>query len=394
MSGLSDTPAEGTWVGEQDEPARPRVLVVDDDQAFAHLAQRVLADTARKIVVASRAPEALTRLASEDFDVVVSDIQMPGMTGLDLIRAAHAKDLDMPIILVTGAPSVEGAASAVELGAFRYLQKPLDISKLRQCVSEAFAMRALARAKGAGGQVADRSALERVFRRAMATLKVVYQPIVDVVSKEPAGYEALMRPSDAALSNPLAMLEAAENLGGLHLLGRRVRNLVAGEIERSRTQRALFVNLHSADLADDDLFDPTAPLTRYARQVVLELTERASLEGIPDLEARLERLRALGFRIAVDDLGAGYAGLSYFASVHPELVKIDMSLVHGVDGDPVRQRVVASLVSLAVSLGMEVVGEGVETVGERDTMVRLGCHYLQGYALARPGPAFPEPSWS
>jgi EAL domain-containing protein (putative c-di-GMP-specific phosphodiesterase class I) len=255
-------------------------------------------------------------------------------------------------------------------------------------------MTELARTKGGAVTSAARSALEVSFRRAMSMLKVVYQPIIDVKTKEPAGYEALMRPGDPSLPNPPAMLDAAEKLGRLHLLGRRVRNLVAGEIERACTHRSIFVNLHPADLADDDLFDPASPLTRRARQVVLELTERASLEGIADVEARLERLRALGYRIAVDDLGAGYAGLSYFARVRPDLVKIDMSLVRSVDSDPVRQRVVSSLVSLATGLGMKVVGEGVETTGERDAMVRLGCHYVQGYALARPGPAFPEPLWA
>lgn len=395
MSSLSDTSPDGVWVGKpQDEPTGPRVLIVDDDPAFAKFLQRAIIEMVRSLAVASDAKDALERLATQEYDVVISDINMPGMTGLDLVRAVRAKDLDLPIILVTGAPSVDGAASALELGAFRYLQKPVDIPRLRECVSRAFAMRELARTKGGSVTTAERSALELAFRRAMATLKVVYQPIVDVNTKEPAGYEALMRPSDPMLSNPPAMLDAAEKLGALRLLGRRVRNLVAGEIERSGTHRNVFVNLHSADLADDDLYDPAAPLTRQAPRVVLELTERASLEGISDLESRLERLRALGYRLAVDDLGAGYAGLSYFASIRPELVKIDMSLVRSVDTDPVRQRVVSSLVNLAVGLGMEVVGEGVETVAERDMMVRLGCHYLQGYALARPGPPFPTPQWT
>ena len=394
MSSFTDTSPDGVWVGKpQSEPTGPRVLVVDDDPAFAKFLQRALLDMVRSLAVANDAKEALQRLATQEYDVVVSDVQMPGMTGHDLIRAARAQDLDLPIILVTGAPSVEGAASALEVGAFRYLSKPIDIPRLRECVGRAFAMRELARTKGGLVTTAARSELEVAFRRALSTLKMVYQPIVDVTTKEPAGYEALMRPNDPTLASPPAMLDAAEKLGALHLLGRRIRNLVAGEIERSGTYRNVFVNLHSADLADEDLYDPASPLTRQAPRVVLELTERASLEGVADLEKRLERLRALGYRLAVDDLGAGYAGLSYFASIHPELVKIDMSLVRDIDHDPVRQRVVSSLVSLAVGLGMEVVGEGVETVAERDMMVRLGCHYLQGYALARPGPAFPAPRW-
>lgn len=394
MTSLKDT-APGTRLVADPEQAdsRLRVLVVDDDAAVATLVARGLRGIAGRISVASDAHEALARLAQEDYDVVVSDIAMPGMSGLDLIRAVRARDLDLPVILVTGAPSLEGAATAVELGAFRYLQKPIDLPRLQHSVEEAARLRGLARTKGGAVTSRERSALESAFRRAMSTLRVAYQPIVAADTRHPAGYEALMRSGDPALASPPAVLDAAEKLGALHLLGRRIRNLVGGEIERSRVGRTLFVNLHPADLADDDLYDAASPLSRYADQVVLELTERSSLEGVGDLQARLAKLRALGYRIAVDDLGAGYAGLSYFAMVKPEIVKIDMSLVRDVDSDPVRQQVVRSLVALASGLGMEVVAEGIETASERDTMIHLGCTYVQGYALARPGPAFPDIEW-
>lgn len=372
---------------------RPRVLVVDDDVAMTQAYARVLGSVAASVSRATDAAEALARLSSEPFDVVVSDLQMPGVSGIEMLRVVRERDLDLPVIFVTGVASLESAAAAVELGAFRYLQKPVEAETLRSVVLEAVGVRRLATTKGGAVASDARMNLEAAFRRALRSLRVVYQPIVTAATRVPSGYEALMRSDEPTLPNPAAVLDAAEKLGGLHLLGRRVRNIVAAQLDETTLASSFFVNLHPADLADHDLYEPGAPLSRHARRVVLELTERTSLETVPELPVRLDQLRALGYRLAIDDLGAGYAGLSYFAQVRPEIVKIDMSLVRGIDADAIRQRVVLSLVTLSTGLGMEVIAEGVETEGERDTVVRLGCTYVQGYLLARPGPAFPTVVW-
>ena len=123
-----------------------------------------------------------------------------------------------------------------------------------------------------------------------------------------------------------------------------------------------------------------------ARNITLEITERASLEHHSSLVDHMRALRALGYRIAVDDLGAGYAGLSYFARLAPDVVKIDVSLTRDVDRDPVRQRIVASICTLAHDLGMLVVAEGIETQGEFVRVGELGVDLVQGYFVARPGP--------
>jgi hypothetical protein len=123
-----------------------------------------------------------------------------------------------------------------------------------------------------------------------------------------------------------------EQLGAVHALGRRVRRLVAQIIDTARPEQRFFVNLHPMDLADPDLYDVDSPLSRHAHRVVLEITERTSLESVPDIAGRLAALRAMRFRIAIDDLGAGYAALSYLSSIQPDIIKIDMSLIRGIDG--------------------------------------------------------------
>jgi EAL domain-containing protein (putative c-di-GMP-specific phosphodiesterase class I) len=104
-------------------------------------------------------------------------------------------------------------------------------------------------------------------------------------------------------------------------------------------------------------------------------------------------LKAAGFRLAIDDLGAGYAGLTSVTLLEPAIVKVDMSLVRGIDRDPKRQSVLRSIVGLCSELHILVVAEGVETAGERDKLVSLGCDLLQGYLFAKPGRVFPTPAW-
>jgi EAL domain-containing protein (putative c-di-GMP-specific phosphodiesterase class I) len=127
--------------------------------------------------------------------------------------------------------------------------------------------------------------------------------------------------------------------------------------------------------------------------VVLEVTERESLDRLADPRAVVSALRSLGCRVAIDDLGAGYSGLTSFAQLEPDIVKIDMSLVREVDTDRRKAQILGRMVELCHDLGVQVVAEGVESIGEWDQLVALGCDLFQGYLIARPGPGFSGPSW-
>ena len=239
----------------------------------------------------------------------------------------------------------------------------------------------------------DRVGLDVVFARAMKTLWMAYQPIVRVADRALFGYEALMRTRETALPHPGAVLEAAERLGRVHELGAHVRSCAAEPIGGAHPEAVLFVNLHASELGDDALLSRDAPLSRIATRVVLEVTERASLEGVDDVRGRVRALRELGFRVAIDDLGAGYAGLTSFTLLEPEVVKLDMELVRGIDSHRTKRSIVTSMVTLCHDMGATVVAEGVETPAERDALVDLGCDLLQGYLLAKPAPPFPEFAW-
>lgn len=372
----------------------PAILLVDDEEGVLTMMQRALEGVHMHVSVARDGPGALERLAMQRFDALVCDIVMPGMNGLKLLHAVRERDLDLPVVLITGNPDLKTATLAVEYGAFQYLIKPVAIERLRVVVARAVDVGRLARLKrqcaqefGSGSfYIGDRAGVDARLDRALRSLWMAYQPLVSAVDGSVYGHEALLRSDEPLLLLPKAVLKAAEKVRRVHEVGRAVRDAVAADIELMRASEFAFLNLHPEDLLDPALYLPSAPLTRVAPRVVLELTDRASLDSVSDAHERVERLRALGFRIAIDDLGAGQGDSSTFGQLEPEFVKIDLSVIRGVDKDPSKKKMVHALVRLCHNMGKAVIAEGVENAGERDALVEAGCDYLQGFFLGIPAP--------
>jgi EAL domain-containing protein (putative c-di-GMP-specific phosphodiesterase class I) len=379
-----------------------RVLLVDDDQFLQRVYSRALRNEGLVVTTACDGLDGAQKFKEADgFDLIVSDIQMPNMSGVELLKSVREKDLDVPVILMTGDPMVESAAQAVEYGALRYLTKPIDIANLRKVASKAVRLHGLARAKRAaldhlgavGMQLGDLAGLDAAFERVLATLFMAYQPIVSWSAHNVFAYEALMRSTQPTLPHPEAVLDAAERLQRIHDLGRVIRRTVAHDILALPAEMQVFVNLHTLDLLDEELIGGKCPLTAFAPRVVLEITERATLDGVKHVTQRVESLRKLGYRIALDDLGAGYAGLTTFAHLEPDIVKVDRSLVTNIGTDVTKQKLVKSFSHLCTDLGMQVVCEGVETAEERDVVLSLECDLLQGYLFAKPHRSPPSVVW-
>ena len=202
-------------------------------------------------------------------------------------------------------------------------------------------------------------------------------------------YEALARTEEPTLRNPADLFDVAERLHRTAELGCRIRHLIAELVPAAPESALMFVNLHPSDLEDDELLSKSGGLAPFAQRIVLEVTERAALDEVKGLRSRVEVLREMGFRIAVDDLGAGYAGLSSFAVLEPDVVKADMSLIRGIDTSATKQRLLSAIAMLANDLSVQFVAEGVETAAEYACVSALGAHAVQGYLLARPGRGFP-----
>jgi PAS domain S-box-containing protein len=222
-------------------------------------------------------------------------------------------------------------------------------------------------------------------------LRVALQPIVDLTTGRLTAVEALARFSDGR--GPDAWFADAHLAGAgtdLELLAveQAVAALDSGALPDGVS---LSVNASPSLLLDPRLRAALDPLGTDLRRVTLELTEHAAVTEYTTLHAALAPLRERGMRLAVDDTGAGYASFAHVLRLRPDEVKLDRSLVAGIDEDAARRAVVTAIVILALELGAAVTGEGVETPEELDTLCSLGVDHAQGYHLGRPDLA--ETTW-
>lgn len=362
---------------------RADVLLVDDDKLVLRAVERILVASGYTVVAADDAQHAAREAMAGGYDVLVSDIHMQGITGVELLSVLRSYGCDIPVILMTGLPSFATAQTAVELGAAQYLTKPIDRPALLKAIARAKLM-----PRRPKPTVTADPALAASFDRALGSLWMAFQPIVSLSAKRAVAYEALVRSDEKGFKTPGPLIEYAERSGRIGELGRAIRELCADAAAHVPRGASLFVNVHAQDLFEADLFSSSSPLASYANNVVLEITERGAIDEVGDILQRVERLRALGYRLAIDDLGAGYAGLTSVAVLEPDYVKLDMSLTRDVGTSPLRQRLVHSMVDACRDTDMRVVAEGVETITELTTLRDLGCDLLQGYHFARPSAEF------
>lgn len=387
------------------KPHLGRVLVVDDDPAILRVCTRVLGSEGWEVTVAGNGRAAVEALedASVPFDCVLSDVNMPELDGFELVQSVRSRDDDVPVLLMTGDPSLDGAVRAIDYGAVSYITKPFASTEaLAAAVARAARRHGVVRMRRRAesfqralyGQSPDTDALalEQRFMRGLGQSWMAFQPILDLSAKRIFAYEALLRTDEESMRRTDIFIATAERLDKVHLLGRTVRAAVARAAADAPADALLFVNVHGLELTDEELFSDEHGLAPIAQRVVLEITERTGLDPAAG-PTRVAMLRRLGYRIAVDDLGAGYAALGALATLEPDIVKLDMSLVRDIDRHPVKQRVVAAIANLCRELGSRVVAEGVETESENRACIDAGVDLLQGYFYAKPARGFAPVSW-
>lgn len=222
-----------------------------------------------------------------------------------------------------------------------------------------------------------------------------YQPILDFSSGSIMGWEALARgPAGTSFQSPIMLFELAEQLERLFALEELCREKAITNLGEIATDQRLFLNIHPRTMVDPE-FTPGKTLSLLERvgmkpaNIVFEITERQSLQDFGLFYRTLEHYRSQGFQVAVDDVGAGYSGLSSIAEIQPDFIKIDMSLVNNVDRDPVKRALLETITTFAEKIGSKIIAEGIETRAQAICLLDIGVHYGQGYFLARP--AFPRP---
>ncbi len=219
-----------------------------------------------------------------------------------------------------------------------------------------------------------------------------FQPIVDLKGKQVMGWEALTRgPVDGPLHRPLDLFYAAEQAGVLFELDMLARQCAMYHFSREvrDASKRLFINvmvgaLESGGHVPGMTAQCIESLGLTPDQVVIELSELHPVADIDRLTQAVQHYQQQGFRVALDDVGAGYNGLRIWSQIRPDLIKIDRYFVSGVDQGTEKRQFLESMVNLAHSFGAEVVAEGVETEEALRIVEQMGVNYVQGYLLGRP----------
>jgi EAL domain-containing protein (putative c-di-GMP-specific phosphodiesterase class I) len=226
-----------------------------------------------------------------------------------------------------------------------------------------------------------------------------FQPIVRTHAPEDVfAYECLVRGVDPAgkLISPGQLYDAARDASLLYHLDRSARLQHIKAAHQQGLQQVVFINFNPSSIYDPEfcLRSTIAAIEGTdmpPENFVFEVVESDHVTDIERLPKILEYYRRAGFRVALDDLGAGYSSLNMLGMLRPDFIKLDMQLIRGIDCDPYKGEIVGKLIESAHNLGVEVIAEGIETAGEWNWAAIHGADYTQGYLFGKPC-AQPQPS--
>jgi EAL domain-containing protein (putative c-di-GMP-specific phosphodiesterase class I) len=216
-----------------------------------------------------------------------------------------------------------------------------------------------------------------------AELETVFQPMVELESNDCVAYEALTRFPTLPDRAPSEWFATAAELGVGAELELAAISSALTFLDEFPPGAVLAINVSPAVATTDEFFERVAPV---ADRLIIELTEHEPVGDYEALAEVLSHLRALGARIAIDDVGAGFACLRHILRLAPDIVKLDLSLTHGIETDPGTRALTSALVDFAGTTGALVAAEGIETESELELLRELGVDHGQGYLLGRPGP--------
>jgi EAL domain-containing protein (putative c-di-GMP-specific phosphodiesterase class I) len=222
-------------------------------------------------------------------------------------------------------------------------------------------------------------------------IKLLAQPIIDVSSNEIYAWEMLSRgPEGTILESPLTLFSVARQMGMLYELEMIVFEKALQQIKATKCSHNIFVNCTPLTLGSLSFIRDLKQMMQRFRgispsQITFEITERDSIEDIKDFIHNIKILRLMGFRIAIDDTGAGYASLNTISEVLPDIIKIDRSVIENIDKNSVKESMLKGLLLVAKEAGSLVVAEGIENEEEASVLTRNKVDLAQGYYYARPG---------
>ncbi|WML59218.1 EAL domain-containing protein [Neobacillus sp. PS2-9] len=221
-------------------------------------------------------------------------------------------------------------------------------------------------------------------------INLLAQPIIDVATKEVHAWEMLTRgPTGSVLESPLPLFSVARQTGLLYDLEMIVIEKVLEQIKAAKCRKDIFVNCTPLTLGNIRFTRDLKNLMQQykdipPRQITIEVTENDSIEGLKNFIYNIKMLRLMGYKIAMDDTGAGYSSLSIISDIMPDIIKIDRSVIQNIDKNSIKESMLKGLMLVAREVGSLVVAEGIENENEASVLTRNNVDLAQGYFYARP----------
>lgn len=264
---------------------------------------------------------------------------------------------------------------------------------------ERLIQRAIVQARDVSGQEIENEmirhhvALQRIISQNL--IVSVFQPIVYLKNLDVLGYEALSRgPEDSGFEGTELLFTFAETTNMLYDLERLCRKNALRTAQAKQLDRNLFINSSAKALQDShftprQLSDFVGELGLKQDRIVLEITERVAIQEWDSFKKTLRQFRNYGFKIAIDDMGAGYSSLQAIAELEPDFLKFDISLVRNIHENLIKIGLLETLVSLSAKINAQIIAEGIEVEDEYRALLNLGVQLGQGYYFAAPAVDFP-----
>ncbi len=388
------------------EPAGLRVLVLDDEPIMLALMDHMLTQLGvSQVVIFEHGARALAWLGdgANTADLIVLDLNMPGMDGVEFLRSVVGLGFAGGVILASGEDepiqqAAETLVRAHRITALGYLHKPVQAAELAEMI------RKWQPQMGGAGRRTGRAYQPAEIAGAIANRELVnhYQPKVALSTGQFVGVETLVRwqHSGDGLVYPDRFIGIAEEHGYIDDLTQVVIEQAIVQLRSWAGQGlspGLSINVSMASLthlAFPDLLSRQVERAGIAPStIVLEVTESRLMSQIVAVLDVLTRLRLKRFRLSIDDFGTGHSSLAQLRDIPFDELKVDRGFVHGASGNEKKRAICEASFALARQLGIAAVAEGVEDAADWTFLRNEGCHFAQGYFIARPMPGADLPAW-
>lgn len=370
------------------------ILLIEDDEDLAQLTGMLLQSHGYQVDIAYNGSDAFKKIR-QDPELILLDTTLPDIECAQICQKIRKnKELaDVPIIVLTVHRASVDKIEGLYIDIDDQLTKPFSREEILAKIEVALQQKKAPQKARRKEQIVLRE-LKRTLKHELVI--PFFQPIYSLTSLVPIGVEALSRPlMGIFLNNPEFFFKAALTFGLYAQIEVLCWRKAISAWKETVGQGRLFLNctpyfLGSTPLKKKFFLD----LNVDPSCLVFELTERTAIQDYNLLLSNLMRLQKMGVKIAVDDVGSGYATLDAVAEIKPDFVKIDMSLVRDIHKDALKQDLVQSITFFCRKYNIITIAEGIEKTEELKTMKELGADAAQGYFLGKPSPQIPSDIFS